>query len=78
MIIIVIGRQRRTGTSKKTGKPYDFSEIYFLSTSPFVEGQVGDKCTVDPSVCTYDKIYVGREYIADFDNTGRLVSFKQK
>lgn len=78
MIINVIGRQRRTGTSKKTGNSYDFSVVYFLTTSPFVEGQCGDKFTVNSSVCPYDKIFVGREYIADFDYTGRLVSFKQK
>lgn len=78
MIINVVGRRRVSGTSKKTGKPYDFSEVHFLAPARFVEGSVGRSVSVDPSLCPYDKIVVGRDYIADFDFDGRLVAFKQK
>ncbi len=78
MIIKVIGKQHRAGTSKKTGKPYDFSEVYFLGEDRWVEGQVGQSCIVDPSQVPFAQIVVGGEYVAEFGPGGSLVSFKRK
>lgn len=78
MIIKVIGKQHRSGNSKKTGKAYDFSEVYFLGENRFVEGQIGMSCTVDPSMVPFAQIVVGAEYVADFGPGGYLQGFKRK
>lgn len=78
MIIKVIGKQHRAGTSKKTGKPYDFSEVYFLGESRFVEGQYGMSCIVDPLYVPFSQIVVGAEYVAEFGPGGNLIDFKRK
>lgn len=78
MIIKVIGKQHCSGTSKKTGKPYDFSEVYFLGENRFVEGQIGMSCTVDPAMVPFDKIVVGAEYVAEFGPGGYLDDFRRK
>lgn len=38
----VIGWERMSGTSKKSGKPYDIVSVYAIVQSPFVHG---NKCT---------------------------------
>lgn len=78
MIIKVIGKQHRAGTSKKTGKPYDFSEIYFLGEDRYVEGKMGMSCIVDPSQVPFAQIVVGGEYVAEFGPSGRLDTFEPK
>lgn len=78
MIIKVIGKQHRAGTSKKTGKPYDFSEVYFLGENRYVEGQIGMSCTVDPSQVPFSQIVLGAEYVAEFGPSGYLETFKRK
>lgn len=78
MIIKVIGKQHRSGTSKKTGKPYDFSEVYFLGDNRYVEGQMGMSCIVDPAQVPFAQIVVGGEYVAEFGPGGYLESFKRK
>lgn len=78
MIINVIGKRHCFGTSKKSGKPFDFSEVFFIGHQRNVEGQVGLSFTVDSSVISYSEIVVGADYNAEFGPGGYLVSFKRK
>ena len=78
MIIHVIGKRRCSGTSKKSGKPFDFSEVFYIGTQRNVEGQAGLSFTVDPSVLSFSEILVGADYNAEFGPGGYLVSFKRK
>lgn len=78
MIINVIGKRHCFGTSKKSGKPFDFSDVFFIGQQRNVEGQVGLSFTVDSSVISYSEIVVGADYNAEFGPGGYLVSFKSK
>lgn len=78
MIINVIGKRHCCGTSKKSGKPFDFSEVFFIGQQRGVEGQSGLSFTVDPTVISYPEIVVGADYNAEFGPGGYLVSFKRK
>lgn len=78
MIINVIGKRHLSGTSKKSGKPFDFSEVFYLGSQRNIEGQAGLSFTVDPSVLSYPEIVVGADYNAEFGPGGYLVSFKRK
>lgn len=78
MIINVIGKRHCSGTSKKSGKPFDFSEVYYIGEQRNIEGKAGLSFTVDPSVLSYPEIVVGADYIAEFGPGGYLVSFKRK
>ena len=78
MIINVIGKRHLSGTSKKSGKPFDFSEVFYIGTQRNIEGQAGLSFTVDPSVLSFPEIVVGADYNAEFGPGGYLVSFKRK
>ena len=78
MIIKVIGKRHCSGTSKKSGKPFDFSEVFFIGQQRNVEGLAGLSFTVDPTVISYPEIVVGGDYNAEFGPGGYLVSFKRK
>ena len=71
MKIKIVGKS--AGTSKKTGNPYCIA--YFTTSKPNVEGVVADSVFVNPSLCPADKVVVGKEYNADYDNTGYLTGF---
>lgn len=78
MIINVIGKRHCSGISKKSGNPFDFSEVFYIGTQRNIEGQAGLSFTVDPSVLSYPEIVVGADYNAEFGPGGYLVSFKRK
>lgn len=78
MIINVIGKRHCSGTSKKSGKLFDFSEVFYIGTQRNIEGQAGLSFTVDPSVLSFPEIVVGADYNAEFGPGGYLVSFKRK
>ena len=78
MIINVIGKRHLSGTSKKSGKPFDFSEVFYIGTQRNIEGQAGLSFTVDPSVLSFPEIVVGADYNAEFGPGGYLVRFKRK
>lgn len=78
MIINVIGKRHCSGTSKKSGKPFDFSEVFYIGTQRNIEGQAGLSFTVNSSLLSYSEIVVGADYNAEFGPGGYLVSFKRK
>jgi len=70
--VVGIG-ERRTGTASKTGKPYDFTEIYCVRTAPKVTGQIAEKITFShTSGLTFPVIAVGDTLNIFFDQQGFL------
>lgn len=58
MKIRVVGKTRKTGTSKKTGNPYDFIELHYLGRAPKVIGEAALTLILDPTQYPYETITV--------------------
>lgn len=71
----IFGKVRRKGTSKKTGKPYDFFEFHMAVAKRGIIGESAERKIVDGSFCDFDKLALG-VYDADFDADGNLLSLK--
>ena len=71
MKIKVIGK--REGVSKKSGKPY--VQVSYLEKMNGGEGQVGNNLWLDPKDYDAKTVVVGKEYNAEFNSGGFLVSF---
>ena len=68
--VVGIG-ERRTGTASKTGKPYDFTEIFCVRAAPRVTGQMAEKITLShTSGLTFPPIAVGDTLNVLFDQQG--------
>lgn len=76
MTIQVVGKAHRSGTSKKSGKDYDFTEVHFLTQDRFVEGQACRTLVVDPSIIDPSKILVQQYYGVDFNERGQLLAMQ--
>jgi hypothetical protein len=67
--------ERRSGTSKKTGKPYDFTPIYCFSTAADVVGHKAEEISFNHlSKLTFPSIAVGDEIDIQYDKNGFIVS----
>jgi len=75
MKIKVVGKARLTGTSKKTGNPYDFIQVHYLGRARGVIGDAALTVSLDPTVYPYEKIPVPCEANIEFDNRGYPVEF---
>lgn len=75
MVIVVNGKERKTGTSKK-GSNYDFIVLHFLAAQRGVVGQAAIQKLVNPSVISYDDILVNQGYEVDVDLRGDIVAMK--
>lgn len=73
MKIEVIGKQHLNGTSRKTGKPYDFTVVHFNITQFGVEGLSACTLNIGNELIAYNDIHLGVEYIIEFDFHGRVV-----
>ncbi len=76
MRIKVLGKAHREGTSKKTGREYNFNEIHYLGAARGVEGQAALTQTLDSAQHPYGNIKVGEDYKIEFDNRGYPVVFE--
>lgn len=75
MKIKVLGKVHREGTSKKTGKPYNFNQVHYLGKEPGVEGQAALTLNLDAFDYPIEGIVVGTEYTVEFNNRGYVVEF---
>ena len=76
MKIKVIGKAHRFGTSKKTGKDYDFLQLHYIGKERGVEGDAALTVTLDSELYPYDKIVVGGEYNVEYGRGGYVVNFE--
>ena len=74
MKIKVFGKVHLTGTSKKTGKKYDFIQLHCLVPQRGVEGEAAKVISVSPDIVNYDSIILGKTCSVEVDFDGRVVS----
>lgn len=75
MRITVIGKAHLEGTSKKTGRDYNFYQIHFTGPARGVEGLAAQTISIDPTVVPYTSIEVNAPYDAQFDHRGYCIEF---
>lgn len=75
MKLKVVGKSHFSGTSQKTGRPYDFIQIHYLSPADRVEGLAAVSGTMDPQLCDYAAIKVDAYYNIEYNRDGRIISF---
>lgn len=74
MIIEITGKHHFEGIGAKTGKPYDFTDIYYLGRRKDVEGLVSVKKTVQGKDLAADEIVIGASYDMDVDDEGNIIN----
>ena len=77
MKIKVLGKAHLEGTSKKTGRGYNFNQVHFLGPARGVEGQAAQTISLDPTMVPYTSIEVGALYEVEFDQHGFCVLFEK-
>lgn len=75
MKIKVIGKAHLEGTSKRTGKDYNFNQVHYNGKARGVEGMAALTLTLDPKEYPLSDIAVGAEYNVEFDNRGYIQEF---
>lgn len=75
MKIKVIGKAHLQGTSKKTGKPYDFIQVHYNGKAYGVEGLAALTLSMNPQDYPFADVIIGAEYNVEFDNRGYIVEF---
>lgn len=76
MRIKVIGKAHLEGTSKKSGRDYNFNQVHYNGAARGVEGLAALTLSLDPGQVPYADIKVGEDYNVEFDNRGYPVSFE--
>ncbi len=75
MKIKVIGKAHLQGTSKHTGKAYNFIQVHYNGPAFGVEGEAAKTLNLDPAYYPFADIFVGSSYDVQFDNCGYVISF---
>lgn len=74
MKIKVFGKVHLSGTSKKTGKKYNFIQIHCAVPQRGVDGEAAKVISVSPDLVDYDAIIPGKTCSVEVDFDGRIVS----
>ena len=75
MKIKIVGKAHLQGTSKKTGKPYNFIQLHYLGRAYGVIGEAALTAALDPDLVDFDKLPVPSEAVLEFDGKGYPVEF---
>lgn len=76
MKISVEGKAHLEGTSKKTGRAYNFNQVHYLGKQFGVEGLAAKTLMLDPVAYPIHSIQVGAVYDVEFDDRGSVVNFE--
>lgn len=76
MKIRVIGKAHLKGTSKRTGKPYDFIQAHYNGPARDVTGLAALTVNLDPAMVDFNSIIVPGDYNVEFDQRGYPVVFQ--
>lgn len=76
MKVTVTGKERISGTSKKTGRAFDSVVVYVVFPAKGVTGLKTDNIWLDPNQYPLDSIKVNSDYDVDLDIRGWLLAFK--
>lgn len=77
MVIQYIGKIRLSGTSAKTGRPYDFVAVHYVKDDPAFSGRSTcvKNCTPD-RVKGINDLVPNMYYDVECDDRGNFLSFK--
>lgn len=75
MKVQVIGTTRLTGTSRKTGRPYDNTVVHVAYPRSGVAGMATEVLWLSPTEYPADSITVGGTYDLDRDQRGFVIGF---
>ncbi len=75
MKVKIFGKAHLEGTSKRTGKPYNFIQVHYLAPSRGVEGLAAQTLMLDPARFPLEQIVLNADYSVEFDNRGYPVDF---
>lgn len=75
MKVTVIGKSHLSGTSKKTGKPYDSTIVHVSCKKNGVDGLAAETIWLDAKSFPVENIAVGQPYNVDRDSSGFVISF---
>ena len=75
MRIKVIGKAHLEGTSKRTGKDYNFNQVHYNAPARGVDGIAAKTLSLDPAQVSYGSIIVGEDYTVEFDERGYPMCF---
>lgn len=76
MKVQLIGKQRMSGTSKKTGKPYDNVIAHIIGPGRDVVGKAAEKIWLNSDTHPMDSLQIGATYELDRDSNGYPVAFE--
>lgn len=76
MKIMVEGKAHLEGTSKRTGRDYNFNQIHYLAPARGVDGLAAQTINLDPKLYPFEAIHVGETYDVEFDRNGFVVAFE--
>lgn len=76
MKIMIEGKAHLEGTSRRTGKDFNFNQIHYLAPARGVEGMAAKTIGLDPKTYPYASIKVGAVYNVEFDEQGYVVAFE--
>lgn len=71
MVVNLVGVQHRKGTSKASGKNYDFYVLYVAYPDPYVSGNKTQELNVNPDMISGVELMAGRLYDIDVGLNGR-------
>lgn len=77
MKIKVIGKSHLEGTSRKTGRPYNFNQLHFTAPARGVEGVAAQVVSYDPAIFPLDRVEVGKSYELDLDLRGYVTAISR-
>lgn len=75
MKVLVMGKEKLKGTSKKTGQPFDATLVHVTYVKKGCEGKACDSIFVSSDICDFSDIIVDGIYHADYDSRGYMVGF---
>lgn len=75
MKVVVLGKEHASGTSKKTGNPFDNTVVHVSFKKNRCEGQGVDSIWLDAKAYPVESIQIGKSYDVDRDSRGYVVGF---
>lgn len=77
MKVHVIGKEFKSGVSKKSGNPYEFSVVYLAFPKLGVDGYAVGEVSLNSQVCAYGSIKMDKDYDLQRDFQGRIIGFTE-
>ncbi len=77
MKVMLIGKEHRSGTAKKTGKDYNLTFAHVAFNKNGCDGQAVETIALDATTYPAAALKVGDVYEVDRDNRGYVIAFEK-